>query len=190
MVEDDATDWMAEARMRVADNPALEVMAERRFHFPYPPDQVWSVIATVAHWGADAFHNEITEIHGESGPGARFGMRHTNSPIIPWPMADQRFMGVMTDWVDGERQSVSELNLSDAAGPRRTPDHQQTIALAADGAGATAVTYTVATIRIAGLNPVIRFFFRPWARLQLRRAIEKKRRHMEADLAARHGAKA
>lgn len=45
------------------------------------------------------------------------------------------------------------------------------------------LTYSVATIRMEGISEITRFFFRPWAPLQLRRAIRKKLAHIRADLA-------
>ncbi len=179
-----AQQWLVEARRRVTENPGLEVMARETFVVAHPPETVWQVINSVAHWQADAFHNEIVEAHDLGRAGSYFEMRHTNHPIIPWPMEDQKFMGVITDWEPGVRQSVAELNLSDASGPKRTPDHQQIIELTPVDGMATRVTYSVATVRIAGLNPIVRFFFRPWARYQLRRAIDKKRAHIMSDLAA------
>ncbi len=175
--------WMAEARARVTENPGLEVMARRSFELDRPVEDVWRVIEDPRHWEADAFHNEIVEMRDTGGVGAYFEMRHTNHPIIPWPMPDQRFVGVIMDWEPMKRQSVAELNIDAASGPKRTPDHQQIIELAPIEPGRTRLDYSVATIRVEGISPVTRFFFRPWARFQLRRAIAKKLAHIRADLA-------
>ena len=178
-----SADWTAQARARVTENPGLEVMARRSFVLDYAVEAVWRVISDPQHWEADAFHNEIVDMHDAGGVGTCFEMLHTNHPIIPWPMPDQRFVGVIMDWEPLKRQSVAELNIDDSAGSKRTPDHRQVIELEALEPGRTRLTYTVATIRMQGISEVTRFFFRPWARLQLRRAIGKKLSHIRADLA-------
>ena len=175
--------WSAQARARVTENPRLEVMARRSFVLEHAVDVVWQVIADPLHWAADAFHNEIVDMNDAGGTGTYFEMLHTNHPIIPWPMPDQRFVGVIMDWEPLKRQSVAELNIDDSAGSKRTPDHKQLIELESLEPARTRVTYTVATIRMEGISEVTRFFFRPWARLQLRRAIGKKLSHIRADLA-------
>ncbi len=175
--------WAGEARRRVTENPGLEVMARRSFLLDNPVEEVWRVIADPLHWQADAFHNEIVDMQDAGGLGTYFEMLHTNYPIIPWPMPDQRFVGVIVDWQPLKRQSVAELNIDDSAGSKRTPDHQQIIELEALGPARSRLTYTVATIRMQGISEITRFFFRPWARLQLRRAIGKKLAHIRADLA-------
>ena len=158
-------------------------MARRSFVLDHPVEEVWGVIADPLHWQADAFHNEIVDMQDAGGLGTYFEMLHTNYPIIPWPMPDQRFVGVMVEWEPLKRQSVAELNIDDSAGSKRTPDHQQIIELEALAPARSRLTYTVATIRMQGISEVTRFFFRPWARLQLRRAIGKKLAHIRADLA-------
>lgn len=178
-----AAHWLAQARARVIENPGLEVMAKREFFLDYAIADVWRAISDPSHWEADAFHNEIVDMHGAGGVGAFFEMRHTNHPIIPWPMPDQRFIGVIVEWEPEKRQSVAEINIDDAAGPKRTPDHQQSIELEALAPARTRLVYSVATVRIEGVSPVARFFFRPWARFQLRRAIGEKLAHIRADLA-------
>ncbi len=158
-------------------------MARRTYVLDYAVEDVWRVIEDPRHWEADAFHNEIVDMHGSGGVGSYFEMLHTNHPIIPWPMPDQRFLGVIMDWVPFKRQAVAELNIDKAAGSKRTPDHQQVIELETLAPTRTRLTYTVATIRMQGISPVTRFFFRPWARFQLRRAIGKKLAHIHKDLA-------
>ena len=180
---DVAAGWTAQARARVTENPRLEVMARRSFLLDKPVEEVWRVIGDPLHWEADAFHNEIVDMQDTGGVGTYFEMLHTNNPIIPWPMPDQRFVGVIMDWEPLKRQSIAELNIDDSAGSKRTPDHRQLIELEALGPERTRLTYTVATIRMEGISPVTRFFFRPWARFQLRRAIGKKLSHINADLA-------
>ena len=175
--------WAAQARGRVTQNPRLEVMARRSFLLAYPVEAIWQVIEDPRHWEADAFHNRIVELQDAGGAGTYFEMLHSNHPIIPWPMPDQRFVGVIMDWLPPNRQSVAELNIDDSAGSKRTPDHQQVIELEPLEPDLTRLTYTVATIRMEGISEVTRFFFRPWARLQLRRAIGKKLSHIRADLA-------
>lgn len=178
-----AAHWMAEARKRVTENPGLEVMARGSFELEHPVADVWGAISDLHHWQADAFHNEIVAMHGAAGVGAHFEMRHTNYPIIPWAMPDQRFMGVIMDWEPQKRQSVAELNIDDSAGSKRTPDHHQIIGVEAIGPARTRLDYAVGTVRMQGISPITRFFFRPWARFQLRRAIRKKLAHIRADLA-------
>lgn len=175
--------WASQARTRVTENPRLEVMAQQSFLLEYAVEDVWRVIKDPLHWEADAFHNEIVDMHDAGGSGTYFEMLHTNHPIIPWPMPDQRFVGVIMDWEPLKRQSVAELNIDDSAGSKRTPDHRQIVELEPLEPTRTRLTYTVATIRMEGISPVTRFFFRPWARLQLRRAIGKKLSHIREDLA-------
>ena len=175
--------WATQARARVTENPRLEVMARRSFLLEYAVEDVWRVINDPLHWEADAFHNEIVDMHDAGGVGTYFEMLHTNHPIIPWPMPDQRFVGVIMDWEPLKRQSVAELNIDDSSGSKRTPDHRQVIEIEPLEPGRTRLTYSVATIRMEGISPVTRFFFRPWARLQLRRAIGKKLSHIHEDLA-------
>lgn len=177
-----STFWATEARRRVTENPGLEVMAQRSFLLEHAVEEVWRVIKDPRHWEADAFHNEIVDMHDAGGCGTYFEMLHTNNPIIPWPMPDQRFVGVIMDWEPLKRQSVAELNIDDSAGSKRTPDHRQVIELESLREARTRLTYTVATIRMEGISPITRFFFRPWARFQLRRAIDKKLSHIRADL--------
>ncbi len=186
---EDSTYWTTEARRRVTENPGLEVMAKGSFVLEHSLEAVWQVIAAPRHWEADAFHNGIVRMQDAGGQGTYFEMLHTNHPIIPWPMPDQRFMGVIMEWEPLKRQSIAELNIDDSAGSKRTPDHQQSIALEALGPARTRLTYTVATIRMEGISPVTRFFFRPWARFQLRRAIGKKLSHIRNDLAHARPAK-
>ena len=178
-----STHWAAEARQRVTEHPGLEVMAQQSFLLDHAVEDVWRVIDDPLHWEADAFHNQIVDMHDAGGVGTYFEMRHTNHPIIPWPMPDQRFVGVVMDWEPLKRQSVAELNIDDSAGSKRTPDHRQLIELESLGPSRTRLTYTVATIRMEGISEVTRFFFRPWARFQLRRAIAKKLSHIRGDLA-------
>lgn len=175
--------WVGEARRRVIENPGLEIMARRSFVLEHSLEEVWRVISDPFHWEADAFHNEIVEMQDAGGHGTYFEMLHSNYPIIPWPMPDQRFVGVIMDWEPLKRQSVAELNTDDRAGSKRTPDHQQIVELEPLDPARTRLTYSVATIRMQGISPVTRFFFRPWARLQLRRAIDKKLSHIRDDLA-------
>ena len=175
--------WAAQARSRVTENSGLEVMARQSFVLEHAVEDVWRVIDDPRHWEADAFHNEIVDMHDAGGLGTYFEMRHTNHPIIPWPMPDQRFVGVIMDWEPLNRQSVAEVNIDDSAGSKRTPDHQQVIEMERLEPARTRLTYTVATIRMQGISEVTRFFFRPWARFQLRRAIGKKLAHIRADLA-------
>ena len=175
--------WVAQARTRVTENPRLEVMARRSFLLEHSPEEVWRAIGDPLHWEADAFHNEIVQMQDAGGEGTYFEMLHTNNPIIPWPMPDQRFMGVIMEWEPLKRQSIAELNIDDSAGSKRTPDHRQSIELEALGPSRTRLTYSVATIRMEGISPVTRFFFRPWARFQLRRAIDKKLGHIREDIA-------
>ncbi len=174
--------WAAEARRRVTENPGLEVMARRSLLLPHATEDVWRVIKDPRHWEADAFHNEIVDMNDAGGLGTYFEMLHTNNPIIPWPMPDQRFVGIVMDWEPLECQSIAELNIDDSAGAKRTPDHRQLIELESLGPSSTRLTYSVATIRMEGISPVTRFFFRPWARFQLRRAIDKKISHIRDDL--------
>jgi hypothetical protein len=176
--------WLSEAQRRVTGNPGLEVMARRSFTLEHAIDDVWQAIAAPMHWQADAFHNAITDMQDAGGIGTHFEMLHTNHPIIPWPMPDQRFRGVVVAWEPPRRQSIAELNTDSSAGSKRTPDHQQTIELEPLGPARTRLTYTVATVRMEGISEVTRFFFRPWARFQLRRAIGKKLVHIRQDLAA------
>ena len=175
--------WASQARTRVTENPGLEVMARLSFLLEFAVEDVWRVIADPLHWEADAFHNEIVHMHDAGGVGTYFEMLHTNHPIIPWPMPDQRFVGIVMDWEPLKRQSVAELNIDDSIGSKRTPDHHQVIELEPLESARTRLTYAVATIRMAGISPVTRFFFRPWARFQLRRAIAKKLFHIREDLA-------
>lgn len=175
--------WATQARQRVTENPKLEVMARKSFVLDYPVEDVWQAIDDPLHWQADAFHNEIVDMRDAGGVGTYFEMLHTNHPIIPWPMPDQRFVGVVMDWEPLRRQSVAELNIDSSAGSKRTPDHKQLIELEPMGPARTQLTYTVATIRMEGISEVTRFFFRPWARFQLRRAIGKKLSHIRKDLA-------
>ncbi len=177
-----AEDWLRLAHERVTDNPALETMKSLSIVVNYPIDRVWQAIGTVKHWEADAFHNALIDPPEGGHVGSFFEMIHTNHPIIPWPMKDQRFVGVITDWVTNERQVLAELNISDAEGSKRTPNHQQTIELSSQGGERTEIRLTVATIRMAGISSTVRFFFRPWARFQLGRAIRKKFGHINADL--------
>ncbi len=179
----DSAHWAMQARKRVTENPRLEVMARRSFLLDHAVEEVWRVIQDPLHWEADAFHNEIVDMQDTGGVGTYFEMLHTNNPIIPWPMPDQRFVGVIMDWEPLKRQSVAELNIDSSAGSKRTPDHRQVIELEPLGPARTRLTYSVATIRMEGISPVTRFFFRPWARLQLRRAIGKKLAHIREDLA-------
>lgn len=179
----DSGHWEIEARRRVTENPRLEVMARRSFLFEQPVEEVWRAIGDPLHWEADAFHNEIVEMQDAGGVGTYFEMLHTNNPIIPWPMPDQRFMGVIMDWEPLKRQSIAELNIDSSAGSKRTPDHRQLIELESLSPTSTRLTYSVATIRMEGISPVTRFFFRPWARFQLRRAIDKKLAHIRKDIA-------
>lgn len=178
-----STHWTTEARRRVTENPRLEVMARRSFLLDHAVEAVWRVIKNPQHWEADAFHNAVVDMHDAGGVGTYFEMLHTNHPIIPWPMPDQRFVGVVMDWEPLKRQSVAELNIDDSAGSKRTPDHKQLIELEPLAPARTRLTYTVATIRMEGISEVTRFFFRPWARFQLRRAIGKKLAHIRGDLA-------
>jgi hypothetical protein len=182
--DDQAAHWQDQARMRVRENPGLETMAQRSFDFDWPIDEVWQAIAHPMHWQDDAFHNAITGIGDAGGVGMHFEMLHSNYPIIPWPMPDQRFRGIIVEWVPPHRQVIAEVNVDDSAGSKRTPDHQQTIELAALEPDRTRLTYSVATVRMEGISEVTRFFFRPWARLQLRRAIGKKIAHIRAGLDA------
>ena len=69
-------------------------------------------------------------------------------------------------WERGAKLFPNDSDLKEALGPVRTR-----------------LTYTVATIRMQGISEVTRFFFRPWARFQLHRAIGKKLTHIRADLA-------
>jgi len=182
-VAEGSADWATQARKRVTENPRLEVMARQSFVLDYSVEEVWRVINDPLHWQADAFHNGIVDMHNAGGLGTYFEMLHTNYPIIPWSMPDQRFVGVIMDWDPLKRQAVAELNIDNSAGSKRTPDHQQVIELEALEPARTRLTYTVATIRMEGISEVTRFFFRPWARLQLRRAIGKKLAHIREDLA-------
>lgn len=175
--------WAAQARGRVTENPRLEVMARQSFLLAYAVEEIWRVIEDPRHWEADAFHNQIIALQDAGGAGTYFEMLHSNHPIIPWPMPDQRFVGVIMDWLPPNRQSVAELNVDHSAGSKRTPDHQQVIELEPLEPALTRLTYSVATIRMEGISEVTRFFFRPWARFQLRRAIGKKLSHIRADLA-------
>ena len=177
-----ASHWAAQARARVTENPKLEVMARRSFLLEYAVEEVWQAIEDPRHWQADAFHNEIVDMHDAGGLGTYFEMLHSNHPIIPWPMPDQRFLGVIMDWEPFKRQSVAELNIDTSSGSKRTPDHQQVVELEALSPARTRLTYSVATVRMEGISPVTRFFFRPWARFQLRRAIGKKLSHIRKDL--------
>ena len=175
--------WMTEARTRVTENPGLEVMAQRTIVLDCPDEKLWNAISDPMHWQADAFHNEIVSMNDQASAGTHFEMLHTNHPIIPWPMPDQRFKGVIVEWDQPRRQSIAELNIDDSAGSKRTPDHQQIIDLEPLGPDRTRLTYTVATVRMEGISEVTRFFFRPWARFQLRRAIDKKLAHIQKDIA-------
>lgn len=177
--------WLAEARERVTDNPALEEMQSGSCRVAAPPEVVWQAIRVPRHWQADRFHNDLFDISDEGGVGTSFAMRHTNWPIIPWPMEDQRFAGVITHWQAPRQQVLAELNMSDAGGAKRTPDHQQTIVLDPDGADGTVIRLTVSSIRVANISPLTRAVFRPWAKRQLAIAIGRKLGHIKADVARR-----
>ena len=113
----------------------MRYMAEKRLAFP--PSAVWDVLKDLRHFAEnDPFHHDFVWHDGpREGIGARFGLRHTYSPIFPFGSDDVEC--IVTEWKQGEAQSVLETNR------RRYRSHTQRFELIPIGQDGTLVRFCV-----------------------------------------------